>query len=183
MNMVYSAYQHVYTMYIMYIDMYIQCTALYENITHLNWPIWKATPAFASPPNKRLPASSRSISNLKFWLPLNTGSSMISRTTSSISRAHRWRSWSPSAALGKTLEQWMQPVETSFLLALQAVEKLVDGLLCIFSIWPGIKKISIFRTGAACIHIVPSSRGLRDVPLSCICVSLSTTKTCWDNCL
>ena len=33
-----------------------------------------------------------------------------------------------------------QPVETSFLLALQAFKKLVDGLLCIFSIWPGIKK-------------------------------------------
>ena len=84
---------------------------------------------------------------------------------------------------GKLAEQWMQPFETSFLLAFQAFKKLVDGLLCIFSIWPGIKKISIFWTGIACIHIVPRGRGQRDVPLSCICVSLSTNKTCWDNCL
>ena len=78
-------------------------------------------------------------------------------------------------------EQWMQPVKTSFLLALQAFKKLVDGLLCIFSIWPGIKKVTIFWTGTASIHIVQRSRGQRDVPLSCICISLSTTKTCWDN--
>ena len=37
------------------------------------------------------------------------------------------------------------------------------------------------HTGTASIHIVQRSRGQRDVPLSCICISLSTTKTCWDN--
>ena len=47
------------------------------------------------------------------------------------------------------------------------------------------KKITmtIFWTGTASIHIVQRSRGQRDVPLSCICISLSTTKACWDNCL
>ena len=69
-------------MYTQGMYMYIQSIYVFEYITHLNWPIWNATPAFASPPNNLLPASSRSISNLKFWLPLNTGSSIISRTTS-----------------------------------------------------------------------------------------------------
>ncbi len=41
---------------------------------YLNCPIWNATPAFASPQNSRFPAASTSISKLKFWLPLNTGS-------------------------------------------------------------------------------------------------------------
>ena len=60
----------------------------------------------------------------------------------------------------------------------------VDGLLCFCSIrvWSGIKKIAIFWTGTAPIHIVPCSRlgGPRDVPQSCICISLSATKTCRD---
>jgi len=51
-----------------------------------------------------------------------------------------------------------------------------DGLLCFCSIWPGIKKITIFRTGTAPILIVPCIRGLRD-----ICISVTATKTCWDN--
>jgi len=60
-------------------------------------------------------------------------------------------------------------------------DKLVDGLLCFCSIWPGIKNITIFWTGTALIHIVPSIRRQRDIPHSCICISLSATKTCSDS--
>ncbi len=84
------------------------------------------------------------------------------------------RNWQPA-------EQWMQSVETSLLLALQATEKLVDGLLCFCSIWPGIEKITVFWTGTALIHIVPFIRGPRDIPQSCICISVLTSKSCWDN--
>ena len=92
-------YVQAMNLYVHITYMFVTCTYMFKSITYLNWPIWNATPALASPPNNRLPTSSRSISNLKFWLPLNNGSSIISRQTSSNSRIHRLRSWSPSASL------------------------------------------------------------------------------------
>jgi hypothetical protein len=72
----------------------------------------------------------------------------------------------------------MQSVKTSLLLALQATDKLADGLLCFSSIWPGLKIFIIFWTGSAPILIVPSIRGLRDIPQTSICISVMATKTC-----
>ena len=73
----------------------------------------------------------------------------------------------------------MQAVKTRLLLALQATDKLADGLLCFSCVWPCIKKITIFWTGTAPIHILPCKRGLRDIPL--FCISVLSTKTCRDN--
>ena len=76
---------------------------------YLSCPIWKETPALASPQNNLFPALSTSISKLKFWLPLNTGSSMISRTTSSNRRVHILRSWSPSAGPSRMSKHMIRP--------------------------------------------------------------------------
>ncbi len=48
-------FEYVYTPYIQctYFNVMSTCT-VYE---YLSCPIWNATPAFASPPNKRLPAT------------------------------------------------------------------------------------------------------------------------------
>ncbi len=64
---------------------------------------------------------------------------------------------------------------------LYAYTTTVDGRLCFCSIWPGIKKITIFWTGTALNHIVQCIRGPRHIPQSCICISVSAAKTCWDN--
>ena len=70
----------------------------------------------------------------------------------------------------------MQSLETGFLLALQATDKLADGLLYFSCVWPCI---TIFWTGDAPILVVPCERGLRDITQYCI--SVLSTKTCWDN--
>ena len=69
-------------------------------------------------------------------------------------------------------------VKTCLLLALQATDKLFDGLLCFCSIWPGIIKITIFWTGTALILIVPCMRELWDIPRPCISIFVLATKTC-----
>ncbi len=71
--------------------------------------------------------------------------------------------------------QCMPAVETRMLLALQATDKLPDGLLHFSSVWPNIKKFTIFWTGTAPILILP---GLRNIPQSCICIFVVATKTC-----
>ena len=73
----------------------------------------------------------------------------------------------------------MQSLKTGFLLALQATDKHADGLLYFSCVWPCIKKITIFWTGAAPILVVPCERGLRDITQYCI--SVLSTKTCGDN--
>ena len=71
--------------------------------------------------------------------------------------------------------QCVQAVKTRMLLALQATNKLADGLLHFRSVWPSIKKFTIFWTGTAPILIL---QGLRNIPQSCICISVVVTKTC-----
>ncbi len=73
------------------------------------------------------------------------------------------------------LMQFMHAVKTRMLLALQATNKVADGLLHFSSVWPSIKKFTIFWTGTAPILIL---QGLRNIPQSCICTSVVATKIC-----